>query len=869
MPTELRDRLRAALAGRYAIERELGRGGMATVYLARDLRHERAVAVKVLHPEIAAALGPERFLSEIRVAANLQHPHLVPLLDSGEAGGFLYYVMPYVEGESLRARLNREHELPVPEVVRVLREVVDALAYAHGRGVVHRDIKPDNVMLSGRHALVTDFGVAKAISQATGRQKVTTAGVALGTPAYMAPEQATADPKVDHRVDIYAVGALAYELLTGRTPFTGPTAQAMLAAQLTDRPEPVTKHREAVPPALATVVMRCLEKQAADRWQSAEQLLIQLEALSTGAAAHRFRVSNRTLAAVIAAVLVLAAAGLWLVGGPGRGSAKATPKIPRLVVLPFDNLGPPSDEYFADGLTDEITSQLAGLSGLSVIAHTGAAQYKKTTKPFHQMVAELGVDYVLEGTVLWDKASGRVRVNPQLIHAADQTHMWAEPQEGAAAEMFKFQAMVAERVAQALDLKLAQRERQALVAVPTTNQEAYEYLLRGDAVFRLYDAREAAGMYEAAVARDSNFASAYARLSQAYSAMATFGGGEPSGSLAARAKAAAERALALQSELPEAHLALGYYYQLAGDLDRAFREVRLAHRERPNDPAVLSGLSYAFAQRGRLVEAAEVVGQALSLNPLSYEVIRAASVVFLTVGRYADARRLDDRMLALDPRSVEAYSTKTLTYANEGDAEAARHVMQEAIVRLGMARLIGEDPYSWFEVVQWLSTDNRRELSRLALTPDLARREVYYLAKAENYRLLGDRDHSRAYYDSATTAIRDRLGPSKGSIECVIAYARLGRTAEAIREGARAKEQVSASQELLRWIDVAVWLADVYLIVSDNDAGLRAIEEAWAVPGVAAQYRWKLLSDEVYAPLRSNPRFQRLLKRGDSEPGER
>jgi len=275
------ERLRASLADRYRIERELGAGGMATVYLAQDLKHDRKVALKVLRPELAATMGPARFFREIQVAARLQHPHILPLHDSGEAGGFLYYVMPYVDGESLRERLARTGELPIHDAVKILMEVVDALAYAHGQGVVHRDIKPDNVMLSGRHALVTDFGVAKAVSEATGNKQLTTAGVALGTPSYMAPEQAAADPHLDHRVDIYALGAMAYELLAGRPPFSGMTPQQVLAAHVTQAPEPVSRHRGAVTPALEAVIMRCLAKRAADRWQSAEELLDNLEPLAT------------------------------------------------------------------------------------------------------------------------------------------------------------------------------------------------------------------------------------------------------------------------------------------------------------------------------------------------------------------------------------------------------------------------------------------------------------------------------------------------------------------------------------------------------------------------------------------------------------
>lgn len=278
--SEAATRLTAALADRYRIERELGQGGMATVYLAEDLKHDRKVAIKILREELSASLGKERFLREIKVAAALQHPHILPLYDSGEADGLLFYVMPFVDGLSLRDKLLKEGELPIGEAVRILRDVADALTEAHRHGVVHRDLKPENVMLRGRHALVMDFGVAKALSEATGRQSLTTIGVALGTPTYMAPEQAVADPHVDHRADIYAFGVVAYELLAGRPPFSGANAQQILAAQVTAAAEPVTIHR-AMPPQLATLVMRCLEKRPADRPQSADELIIQLETVLT------------------------------------------------------------------------------------------------------------------------------------------------------------------------------------------------------------------------------------------------------------------------------------------------------------------------------------------------------------------------------------------------------------------------------------------------------------------------------------------------------------------------------------------------------------------------------------------------------------
>src|SRR5437762_675967 len=280
---DLRDRLQSALGDAYRIERELGGGGMSRVFLAQEVRLGRQVVVKVLPPEMAAGVSAERFEREIRLAAALQHPHIVPLLTAGSQGDLLYYVMPHITGESLRARIAHERELPVGDTVRILRDVCDALAYAHGHGIVHRDVKPDNVLLSGKHALVTDFGVAKAVSSSTGAGggTLTSLGMALGTPAYMAPEQAAGDPNVDHRADVYAVGALGYELLAGRPPFSGLSPQGMLAAQVTATPDPVTQHRATVPPALAALIMRCLAKHPADRPQSAEELLGQLEAMAT------------------------------------------------------------------------------------------------------------------------------------------------------------------------------------------------------------------------------------------------------------------------------------------------------------------------------------------------------------------------------------------------------------------------------------------------------------------------------------------------------------------------------------------------------------------------------------------------------------
>ncbi|MFN2400226.1 MAG: protein kinase [Gemmatimonadaceae bacterium] len=403
--------LAAALVERYRIERELGQGGMATVYLAHDLKHDRKVAVKVLRPELAAALGADRFLREIQITAQLQHPNILTLIDSGAiagaagASGSLYYVMPYVEGETLRQMLVRAGELPVTNAVRILGDIADALDYAHARGLVHRDVKPENVMLSGRHAMVMDFGVAKAVNEATGHHTKTSVGIALGTPSYMAPEQAAGD-HVDHRADIYALGVMAYEMLAGRPAFVGASAQQLLAAHITATADPLSKHRPGVPPALAELVRRCLEKKPADRPQSAREVVDTLEGVATPgsgvtAAPNARRVflpSLWTLIAATSGVMAVVLAGWWA----SRRDSSAGPA--RLAVLPFESRGPSQQSYFTDGVVDEVRGQLTGLAGLRVIARTSSEAYRNTRTTPQQIGRELRVQYLLTGTVQWQGA---------------------------------------------------------------------------------------------------------------------------------------------------------------------------------------------------------------------------------------------------------------------------------------------------------------------------------------------------------------------------------------------------------------------------------------------------------------------------------
>jgi len=429
-------RLSAALSGQYAIERELGSGGMATVYLARDIKHDRQVALKVLRPELAATLGPDRFPREIRIVAKLQHPHVLPLHDSGESAGFLYYVMPYVDGESLRTKLTREGQLPVHEAVRILREVVDALAYAHAQGVLHRDIKPDNVMLSGRHAMVMDFGVAKAVSDAGG-EKLTTVGVAVGTPTYMSPEQATGELHLDHRSDIYAVGILGYELLTGKPPFVAHSAQAVLSAQVLERPKPVSEVRPAVPEPISDMLMKCLEKNPADRWQSAEEILHALEIMATPSggvtptttrplkATDARRAPSRRrwmIGGAVAAVVVIAGAGVTLVAS---GDGVISPN--HLAIMPIQDISG-ADGPFVEALHDQLIIAVGQEDGLTAAPRSAVMIYKAQPKPMVDVARETNVGSVLEGTV-FRTSDSTMRINVQLTEPRSLRQLWGHSYE--------------------------------------------------------------------------------------------------------------------------------------------------------------------------------------------------------------------------------------------------------------------------------------------------------------------------------------------------------------------------------------------------------------------------------------------------------
>jgi eukaryotic-like serine/threonine-protein kinase len=678
------DHVRAALAGRYTVERELGAGGMATVYLAQDPRHDRRVAVKVLRSDLSAALGADRFVREIKIAANLHHPHILPLYDSGEADGLLFYVMPYVDGESLRDRLIREGELPVAETVRILSNVVDALSKAHSLGLVHRDIKPDNVMLAGRHAVVMDFGVAKAVSDAREGSNLTSAGVALGTPAYMAPEQAAGDPHIDHRADIYAVGALAYEMLTGRPPFTGTTQQEVLAKQVTATPEAVTVHRPSVSRGLETLVMRCLEKKAADRWQTADEILPHLEALATpsggmqptAAMAALKRKPTMAWGAVGAGVLVVGLVG-WAIGGSRSGGS--APESIAIAVLPCENRSSNAeDEYFSDGFAQDLNAQLQKSGGFSVIAHGSARFAHESEATYADQAVALHVTHLVDCSVRRD--AGRVHVNASLIDPPTSRQLWTDVYERG--DSIVAIAAIKTDIVRRLAATLHMSDSAATEPLPTENMEAYNAFLLGrfhseKGVARA-DFRQAVTYFSRAITADSGFALAHVGLATAHMMIATVTDeGPPTNPIPiyGQAQSAAEQALRLDPSLGEAHAALGAIRLFRDmDLDAADRATRRAVDLSPHSADVHNWRATYLATVGRSEEAIAEMAVALEINPLSPWLNSFLGLFYGWGGRLDDAVRQFQHTLALD-------STYRLAISGLAEAYFARGEYDEALAQ--------------------------------------------------------------------------------------------------------------------------------------------------------------------------------------------
>ncbi len=673
---ELRDQLQAALDGTYGVQRELTRGGMSRVFVATETSLGRTVVIKVISPELAAGVSASRFAREIRLAASLQQANIVPLLSSGEAAGLPYYTMPFVDGLSLRDRLIKTGALPISEVINVLRDVARALAYAHERGVVHRDIKPDNVLISGGAAVVTDFGIAKAISAARTEGSdatLTQAGSGVGTPAYMAPEQAAGDPHVDCRADVYAFGCLAYEVLAGETPFHGRSMQQTLAAHFSEQAPNVGVKRADTPEPLASLVAQCLAKDPGDRPQSGAELLTRLEGGITPAGPISFRAPRRALVRGVAggAAVLLIGAGAYVAFGRGA-STSGSPSKRVLAVLPLTNVGGDSaQEYFADGMTDELATALGKVDGIQIAARSRAFQYKGRRDLDARSVGRaLGAGFVVQGSVR--REGERIRVGVQVTSAADNTEIWQDRYDGDARDVFALEDRITRAITAALAVRLGIRPgapgdaagSRGATSAPgaTTNPEAHDAYLRARfLVLSRRSVTEAANLFQVAIDKDSMFAPAYAGLAETLEYFPYFGSASTA-DLHDRVEKAANRALSLDSSQAEAHLALAMMHAHAWEWDAAGGEFRRALALDPSDASAHTQYARFLISVGRPQDAFAELRTAQQLDPVSGVAPAWVINADLALGRVDDAIAQTKIALEIDSTVAPAIDFAALAF---------------------------------------------------------------------------------------------------------------------------------------------------------------------------------------------------------------
>ena len=661
--------LREAVAGRYAIRREIGAGGMATVYEAEDLRHHRQVAIKVLRPELASALGSERFLQEIETSANLRHPHILPLFDSGAAGDSLYYVMPLVVGESLRTRLLRESQLPIDDAVTIAREVAEALAYAHGRGVIHRDIKPENILLESGHAVIADFGIARVITAAR-HGTLTQAGTSLGTPQYMSPEQISGEQDLDGRSDLYSLACTLYEMLAGQPPFTGPTIDRLYYQQLMETPPTITRFRTPMPAHLVAALRRALAKSPADRFATTSAFAL---ALSTPAYQD----------------------------DGGRSVA----------VLPFLNMSADvENEYFADGITEDVIAQLSKIRSLKVVSRTSVMPFKRREQSLREIASRLDVSTLLDGSVR--RAGSRVRIVAQLIEANTDQPLWSETFDRDLTDIFAIQSEVALRIATALRASLTSAERDRIERRPTADIIAYQsYLLGRQSMIRFTTDSMLKSLehYARAIERDPEFAAAHAAMAAACIELGE-GGGMPPDVAYPRATAAVERALTLDPELSDAHATAGYlktvyefdwvgaeaafkraielspsnadawdhYYRLSSSTERFDEALAQARRANELDPLTHRvDVMTALLRAGRFDEAVETGKFVVELSPDDSRARATLGWAYFFIGDQATALKLHEEAVALTPSSSIWLAQLGEAYGLTGQAEKALAILAQ------------------------------------------------------------------------------------------------------------------------------------------------------------------------------------------------
>jgi len=644
-----------ALESRYSIERELGRGGMATVYLAEDFRHGRQVAVKVLHTELASALGADRFLREIKLAARLNHPHILPLFDSGEAGGFLFYVMPYIDGESLRDKLNREGQLTLEDALGIGRAVAGALDYAHRRNIVHRDIKPENIMLNEGAPMVMDFGIAKAVSVA-GSDTLTQAGMIVGTPAYVSPEQAAGEVDIDGRSDQYSLGCVLYEMLTGDKPFSGPTTQAILTKRFTDPVPSLSEALEGVPDEIDEALSKAMAKEAARRYTTSGEFAKALVVKT---------VTTPTTVTIPEGVQV----------------------VKSMAVLPFTNMSAdPENEYFTDGMAEEIINALSKIKSLSVASRTSSFAFKGKTEDIREIGKALEVSAVLEGSVR--RMGKKIRISVQLINVANGYQLWSERYDREIEDVFAIQDEIAQNIVKALRVVLSEDEKRAIEKMPTENVEAYEYYLRGRQYFhqhRRTSIEAARQMFTRAIEIDPEYALAHSGIADCCSILYMYFDARESN--LKQADSASRKALQLDPQLAEAHSARGLAFSLSKQYDLAMQEFETAMRLDPKLYEAPYFYGRARLAQGQWFEAAPLFEKAAAIRPDDYQAPSFLAAAYAGQGRIHEASKAShkavgviERWLDLNPDDARALNLGATIWSNLGQQEKALEWARKSLV---------------------------------------------------------------------------------------------------------------------------------------------------------------------------------------------
>ncbi|MGK2963821.1 MAG: protein kinase domain-containing protein [Gemmatimonadaceae bacterium] len=650
------ERLRAALAGSYTIDRELGRGGMATVYLAQDSKHDRVVALKVLHPDLAASLGPERFLREIKLAARLNHPHILALFDSGEADTFLYYVMPYVEGESLRERLEREKQLSVDEAVRHAKAIASALDYAHRQNIVHRDIKPENVMLYEGEAMVMDFGIAKAVTSAS-NETITQAGMMIGTPAYVSPEQASGEINLDGQSDQYSLACVLYEMLAGERPFSGPNPQVVMSKRFSEMPKPLREVRGSVPEHVERAITRALALSPSDRY---------------------------TTTAVFAQAL-----GTETLATPTDTSTLPQPIVSAaksVAVLPFANMSTdPESEYFTDGMAEELINALSRIQSLRVASRTSAFAFKGRHEDIGEIGRKLKVSTVLEGSVR--KVGNRLRIGAQLINVADGYQLWSGKFDREMEDVFTIQDEISQAIFDALRVILSKGEKKAIERDRSVNVQAYEYYLRGRQFIHLLSRKSleyARQMFRRAIEIDPDYALAYAGLADSCSLLYMTSDARESN--LTQGNAASQKALELGPDIAEAHVARGLASSLSHRFEEAEREFEHALRLDPKLFEAAYHYGRARIAQGQFTEGAKLFERACVLRPEDFQAPTFLARCYLGMGMTAEsnamlrkALRLIEERLELNPDDARACQLGAINASRVGEVDQARDYAARAV----------------------------------------------------------------------------------------------------------------------------------------------------------------------------------------------